>query len=89
MAALTPAAGNLQRLRIESVAAANRVEIVCDQCTADKKCLSSRGLLSALLLQLDGTFMGLPVAGNAIQNLVGAFAAGTESVWASHRLLLK
>jgi hypothetical protein len=33
--------------------------------------------------------MGLPIAGNSVQNLVWAFAARAESVRASHRLLLK
>ena len=71
-----------------SVTAANGVEIVCDQAAANQECLGSRRLLTTLLLDLDRALMGLPVTGDTVEDLMGAFAAGAESVGAGHCLAL-
>ena len=73
---------------VRLVTAANGVEIVGNQGTAYKKCLGSSGFLAALLLDLDRALMGLPVTGDTVEDLMGAFAAGAESVGAGHCLAL-
>ena len=73
-------------MRPRSVNAADGVEIVGYQGAADEERFGAGGFLPALLLHLNGALMGLPVAGDPVQDLVWAFAAGAESVGAGHRL---
>ena len=40
--------------------------------------------LPILFVTLNWAFVGLPVAGNPVEDLVGAIAAGAESVGAGH-----
>lgn len=67
------------RRQSSSVAAANSVKIVGDQLAADYKGFRPRLLAMALLLDLKWAFMGLPVTGDTIQDLMRAFAASANS----------
>jgi hypothetical protein len=71
-----------------SVAATDSVEIVSYQAAADEKGLGAHRFLEALLLNLDRAFMGLPITGDSVEDLMGAFAAGAESIRAGHFLVL-
>jgi hypothetical protein len=71
-----------------SVAAADGVEVVGNQAAAYLECFSPRGFLASLLLDLDRALVGLPIAGDSVEDLMGAFAAGAESVGAGHFLVL-
>jgi hypothetical protein len=62
------------------VAAANRVKIISDQQIGQKEGLRVGGFLILSLLNLDRAFMGLPVAGDSIDDLVGALSAGAGLV---------
>jgi hypothetical protein len=70
-----------------SVAAANGVEVVCNQAAADQEGFSPRRLLALLLFNLDWTLVRLPIAGDTVEDLMRAFAAGAESVGAGHCLV--
>jgi hypothetical protein len=71
------------------VTASNGVEIVSNQAATDKESFCPRLFLAPLLFDLDRAFVGLPVTGDAIQDLVGAFTAGAESIGGGHGLVLK
>lgn len=62
------------------VAATDRVKIIRDQQIGQEKGLGLGGLSILSLLNLDRTFMGLPIAGDPVDDLMGAFSAGASLV---------
>jgi hypothetical protein len=62
------------------VAAANRVKIISDQQIGQKEGLRLGGFFTLSLLNLDRAFIGLPVAGDSIDDLMGALSAGAGLV---------
>ncbi|MEW8027885.1 MAG: hypothetical protein AB2792_13480 [Candidatus Thiodiazotropha sp.] len=62
------------------VAAADRVKIIRDQQIGQKEGLGLGGFSILSLLNLDRAFMGLPIAGDPIDDLMGAFSAGASFV---------
>jgi len=81
-------AASVRAMFADSVDATDSVEIIRDQGTANEESLGACVLLSVLFLSLNRAFVGLPIAGDPVQNLMGAFTAGTEFVRTGHRRVL-
>jgi hypothetical protein len=62
------------------VAAANCVKIICDQEIRQKKGFSLGNLGFLPFFNLDWTLMGLPITGDTVDDLMGAFSAGAGFV---------
>lgn len=62
------------------VAATDRVKIIRDQQIGQEEGLGLGGLFILSLLNLDRALMGLPIAGDPVDDLMGTFSAGASLV---------